>query len=79
MDATAHPVDTTGMNTNTKTVIYPTRYPLLGYTHDAAGVWRFVAMQYRKADGEYPRIGPIHPNKVSLLADLDRFAAVYGY
>lgn len=66
------------MNTATKTTLHPTRFPELSYTHDALRVWRFVDMKSVKPDGERPRIGPIYPTKESLLADLARFADVYG-
>lgn len=53
-----------------------TRYKLLGYEHQGHriyGCWRVIDLQTGNA------IGPQYQYECELLADLDRFAAVYGY
>lgn len=53
-----------------------TRYKLLGYEHQGHriyGCWRIIDLQTGNA------IGPQYRYECELLADLDRFAEVYGY
>lgn len=52
--------------------IRDTRYPELGYASPLGKVWRFVD----KSTGR--GIGPFYTTKAELLADLERFAAVFG-
>lgn len=52
--------------------LHPTRYPELGYRKDAPDCWRFVD---RSTDAS---VGLQYPTKSELLADLDRYAAVFG-
>ncbi len=60
-------------------VIHPTRFPELSYVNDAPGLWRIVdALNGLNASGYLSRIGPHYRTKGELLADLARYASVYG-
>lgn len=52
--------------------IYPTRYPELGYAQHGPNLWRIIDMETGAA------IGPHYKSKTELLADLDRYARVFG-
>lgn len=52
--------------------IRPTRFPELGYRNDGPGLWRIYATETEAA------IGPFYRTKAELMADLDRYAQVYG-
>lgn len=49
-----------------------TRYPELAYESVTRGLWRFVDV----STGSH--VGPHYRTKAELLADLERFAAVFG-
>lgn len=56
---------------------YPTRYAELWYRNDAEGMrkkacWRFVDASTNAS------VGPQYPDRIELLADLDRFAREFG-
>lgn len=51
--------------------IRPTRYDELGYVHDE-NTWRFVDIS------THQRVGPQYRTKAELLADLERYAVVFG-
>ena len=56
--------------------VFRTRYKLLGYQRQGGrhdGRWRVIDLQTGAA------IGPQYVYRSELLADLDRFAEVYGY
>ena len=48
-----------------------TRYPELGYVH-SVGCWRIVDM----STGDV--VGPLYKTRAELLADLPRYAALFG-
>ena len=54
--------------------IRPTRFKELGYRHDSERNWRIVDIM----DGGESSIGPYYVTKAELLADLERFAEVFG-
>ncbi len=59
--------------------IHPTRYPELSYVHETPGLWRIVdALGGLNASGFLSRIGPHYRTRAELLADLARYASVYG-
>lgn len=49
----------------------PTRYAELWYRQDGPGLWRFYSEDRRA-------VGPQYKTKAELLADLERYAEVYG-
>jgi hypothetical protein len=52
--------------------IKQTRYPELGYANYGRACWRIVDRSDNRV------VGPIYKTKAELLADLDRYAAVFG-
>lgn len=55
--------------------IRPTRFAELGYRQDAPGLWRI----YDITDASRPAaVGPQYRSKAELLADLERYAALFG-
>jgi len=55
-----------------KQQIHSTRYPELGYANHAPSLWRIIDMETGAV------IGPHYKSKAELLADLDRYARVFG-
>jgi hypothetical protein len=62
-----------------------TRYPELKYVREPDGesraYWRIVDVNgghYDQDSGLGGRVGPMYRTKSELLADLDRFAALFG-
>jgi hypothetical protein len=49
-----------------------TRYAELGYKYDGKGIWRIYDTDTDSA------VGPTYRTQVELLADLDRYAQVFG-
>lgn len=49
-----------------------TRYKELGYVHVTQNLWRLVDL----ATGHV--VGPLYRTRAELLADLDRYARVFG-
>ena len=52
--------------------IRDTRYPAIGYTQVMPGLWRFVDKETGAC------IGPQYKTRSELLADLSRFATLFG-
>jgi hypothetical protein len=52
--------------------VKPTRFPELGYQHQGKDAWRILDRSTGAA------VGPLYPTRESLLADLERFAGVFG-
>ena len=52
--------------------IHPTRYPELGYTRVAPGVWRIVDTSTSRV------VGPTYRTRLELLMDLQRYACGFG-
>jgi hypothetical protein len=52
--------------------VRPTRYPELGYTQVDTRLWRIVDLSTSNL------VGPSYPTMRELLADLERFATVFG-
>lgn len=50
----------------------PTRFRELGYRQDAPSCWRIVMYETGAA------VGPQYKTRAELLADLDRFASLFG-
>jgi hypothetical protein len=53
-------------------VIHATRFAELGYRQDGPALWRFVDRSTQAS------VGPQHPTKTALLADLERYGYVFG-
>ena len=51
-----------------------TRYSTLFYAYIDVGLWRFVVCD----NGCCHAVGPYYRTRVELLADVDRYAGVYG-
>ena len=56
-----------------------TQYPELGYLKVGMACWRVIDLSDNPAPDDSPIvIGPQYRTKTELLADLNRFAKVYG-
>lgn len=55
--------------------IVPTRFPELGYTKVAPGLWRCVDITSLAEYQFVPFVGPHYRTKAELLADLERYHA----
>lgn len=53
-------------------MIHPTRFNGIGYRHDGVALWRFVDISTECS------IGPYYATKAELLADIERYATVFG-
>ena len=54
-----------------------TRFPELAYQH-RGDHWRILNMHDVPAGTEPSGIGPLYPTRAALVADLERYAAVFG-
>jgi hypothetical protein len=52
--------------------IFTTRYPELGYRREAPGLWHIYDLTTLRP------VGPQYGSQKELLADLDRYAAIFG-
>jgi hypothetical protein len=55
--------------------IHSTRYPELGYARYAPNLWRIIDLTDKTTMAV---VGPHYKSKAELLADLDRYARVFG-
>ena len=59
----------------TKYVVHPTRFELMGFCNFAPSHWQFVDL----SDGKIAQVGPIYRSKAELLADCERYCTQFGY
>ena len=55
-----------------------TQYQDLAYVCEGKTKWRIVDTAFVNANGRFARTGPIYKGKDDLLADLERYAKMYG-